>query len=53
MHLENENVSDFHTFRLDTLNPTSDAVIPMRLKKVTIEEISSASAYESQKRSNA
>jgi len=33
-----------HTFRLETLNPTSDAVIPTRLKKVTIDEISSASA---------
>jgi hypothetical protein len=33
------------TFRLETLNPTSDAVIPIRLKKVTIDEISSASAY--------
>lgn len=32
------------TFRLETLNPTSDAVIPIRLKKVMIEEISSASA---------
>lgn len=35
-----------NTFRLETLNPTSDAVIPIRLKNVTIEEISSASAYK-------
>lgn len=32
------------TFRLETLNPTSDAVIPIRLKNVMIDEISSASA---------
>lgn len=35
-----------HTFRLETLKPTSDSVIPILLKKVTIEEISSASAYK-------
>lgn len=35
-----------NTFRLETLNPTSDAVIPTRLKKVTIEDRSSASAYK-------
>ena len=33
-----------HTFRLETLNPISEAVIPNRLKKVIIAEISSASA---------
>lgn len=32
------------TFRLETLNPTSAGVIPIRLKKVTMEDISSASA---------
>lgn len=32
------------TLRLETLNPTSDAVMPIRLKKLTIEAISSASA---------
>ena len=35
-----------HTFRLETLKPTSDSVIPILLKKVTMEEISSASAYK-------
>lgn len=39
MHGEN-------TFRLETLNPTSDAVIPTLLKNVTIEDNSSASAYK-------
>lgn len=42
-HSLKENKS--RTFRLETLNPTSDSVIPIRLKKVTMEDISSASAY--------
>jgi len=42
-HRYNEN--EISTFRLETLNPTSDSVIPIRLNKVTIEDKSSASAY--------
>lgn len=39
------STNEISTFRLETLNPTSDSVIPIRLNKVTIEDISSASAY--------
>lgn len=42
-HSYKEN--NIRTFRLETLNPTSDSVIPIRLNKVIIEDISSASAY--------
>lgn len=38
------------TFRLETLNPTSDSVIPTRLNSVTIEDMSSASAYNIEQR---